>query len=532
MKRATALLLVLVLCIGMLIPGCTASKGKGFVLNLGSEPPQLDPQKTTDTVSMMVLNSVMEGLVRLDKKGGYMPGMAKSWKVSDDGLTYTFTIRDDAKWSNGTPVTAADFEYGIKRALDVNTASEYSYILFDIVGAEEAISSHGSLDNVGVKADGNTLTITLKRPTPYFLGICAFATTLPCNEAFYTKHADKYASEADQMIYNGPWVISSWQHDTEIDLAKNDKYWNKDQIKLKKVTMYMITDTSTAMTMFYNGELDIVAVPGSYLAEVAKKGYKTSTYSDLSTFYLEVNMTDKYTSNANFRKALSCAYDASSFIKGVVKNNSQVPKGLVPSGILCNGKDYRVQAGDLNVYSFDKTKAKAYLATAMTELGIAKASDIKISILCDEGDVTKAYAAAIQEMYVSTLGIKVDIQQMTFQARLQKMTSKDFQVVLAGWGPDYNDPMTYLDMMVTGGTNNHTYYSNATFDNYITSAKNDPNQTSRYNTLVKAEKLLMEDLPLIMIYCRSRDWIAQDNIAGVVRRGIGGDPDLYWATKS
>ncbi len=519
-----ALALILSAC-----PGASKGTAVNFNLNQGNEPPQLDPQISTDTTSFAIINGVFEGLVRFDQEGNLIPGMAEKWDITDGGKVYTFKMRKGAKWSNGDPVTAADFEYGIKRALDPETASEYSYILYDIVGAAEANGGEAGLDQVGVKAEGDKLTITLNTPVPYFGSILAFGTCMPANQKFIESlpEGKVYGADADTMVYNGPWTITSWTHDDKLIMSKNKSYWNAKAIKLDTITNFMVPDSSASISMFYNGDLDIQGVPGNRREEMAGKGYPIFNYSDGSCFYLECNVSDKIVGNLKIRQALSAAIDRDSFVKNVIKDASLPARAFVPPFLPGLKKDFRSEVGDL--ISDDPAKAKELLAEGMKELGISKMP--KIVMLSGDTDVAKDQAAAVQEMWRKNLGIDCTIESMPFKARLQRMTAKDFQVVFAGWGPDYNDPMTFIDIWITNGQNNHTYWSNATYDDLVAKAKVELDPTVRMKAMYDAERLLMAEMPIIPTYFRARDWTQQSNVSGVVRRAVGGDPDLYWTEK-
>ena len=500
-----------------------------YNLNLGTEPPNLDAQIATDTTSGMILAHVQEGLVRYAKDGSIMAGMAEKWTVSPDGKTYTFTMRKNVKWSNGDPVTAADFEFGIKRALDPATASEYAYILFDIANAEKANAGEVGLDQVGVKANGNTLTITLKGPVPYFLSILCFPTAQPLNEKFFKTVGDKYASDADKMLYNGPYFIKEWKHSDKMILAKSTSYWNAKEIKLDTITGYMITDSNTAVTMFYNKELDQIGIPGPRVQEFKDKGYAVQVFTDAAVFYIEMGENNPALKNLNIRKAVNAALDRDSFCKNVLKTSSLPAMAFVSPTIMGLKKTFRDEVPATFYKDNDSAAAKAFLAAGLKELNLTALPPL--NMICDDSDRAKLYAAAVQDMLKKNAGIEVAINPMPFKARLQKMSSRDYDLVMAGWGPDYNDPMTYLDMWVTDGGNNHTGWSNAKYDDLIAKAKAEPAAAKRMGYLVDAEKLLMAELPIAPIYWRFNPWAAQTNVSGIVRRGVGPDPDLYWTVK-
>lgn len=342
--------------------------GGKLTWNLTTEPPELDPQLSTDTVSFQILNSIMEGLYRVGKDGVAIPGMAESYELSTDKKTYTFKIREGVKWSNGDPVTAEDFLYGIQRAIDPETASEYAYILYDIKGAEAINSKKADMGSLGVKVEDGKLVITLNNPVPYFLDITAFGTMLPCNKAFYESVEEgKYASEKELLIYNGPWKITAWDHESKIILEKNETYWNKDEIKIDKIEGLMIGESSTYMNMFYNKELDMTGIPGDKRDEVKDKGYEILNFSDGSSWYFEFNLADPWMGNIKIREALSLAIDRDSFCKNVVKNASIPALGLVPPDMPGISKTFRQEVGDL-ISDLDVEAAKVLLAEGEEEV--------------------------------------------------------------------------------------------------------------------------------------------------------------------
>jgi len=500
-----------------------------YNINFGQEPPSLDQHTTTDTLSGQILSLVMEGLVRYGKDGGFIKGMADKYEVSKDGLTYTFTLRKGITWSNGDPVTAADFVYGIKRAINPDTASEYAYILYDIKNAQEANEGKVGLDQLGVKAEGNKVIFTLKGPVPYFLSILCFPTALPGNEKFITAKGADYASDVENLLFNGPYTITTWKHSDKMILTKNPKYWDAKGRMIDTITGFMISDSGTAITMFLNKELDQVGVPGPRIQELTDKGYPVMDFSDSSVWYLELNVTDPVFKNVKIRKALALSLDRASFVKNVVKNNSMVAMSFVSPYINGAKKYFRDEVPNTYFKDNDPVGAKALLAEGMKELGLSKIPSF--SMICDDTDRAKIIAASIQDMEMKNLGVEFVLEPMPFKARLQKMTSKDFQMVFAGWGADYNDPMTYMDLWITDGGNNHTSYSSAAYDGLIAKAKAEPNPAKRMQYLVDAEKLLMADMPIVPVYYRMQSWVKQTNISGVIRRAVGPDPDLYWAVK-
>ncbi|KKC30322.1 ABC-type dipeptide/oligopeptide/nickel transport system, periplasmic component [Caldanaerobacter subterraneus subsp. pacificus DSM 12653] len=457
-KRLVVLLLSVVLVLGALLAGCssqsktaTTSQGQSeqvLNLNLGEEPPTLDPQKATDEVSITVLNAVLEGLVRYNKDGKIEKGsgLAKDWKISDDGLTYTFYLKD-AKWSDGNPITAYDFEYAWKRALDPKTGSQYAYQLYYIKGAEEYNSGKGSADQVGVKAlDDKTLQVTLKAPAPQFLGLTSFVNYLPLEKSVYEKYGDKVGSDPSTMVFSGPFIIKEWNHEQNIVLEKNPNYWDKDNVKLDKINFGMIKDNNSLVQNYDTGALDSIFIPGDYIDKY-KDSPEFHTYALATVWYLQFNNKDKIFKNANIRKAFTLAVNRELFVKEVMKNGSIPAEAVVPPGIPGYNGDFRSGAGPGYFKDNDVAQAKEYLQKGLQELGLSKLPTIKF--LTGDSDTANKYSVALQQMWNQALGVQVEIQNVAFKVRLDMMERRDYQIVLAGWGADYNDPMTFLDISET-----------------------------------------------------------------------------------
>lgn len=259
------------------------------VLNLyeSSDIPSMDPSKTTDVVSFTTINNTMEGLTRIDKDGKVEPGVAESWEVSEDGLTWTFKLRKDSKWSNGDPVTAKDFEYSWKRTLNPDTASEYGYIMYDIAGAPEA-ADKGS-DGVGVKAvDDYTLEVKLNRKVAYFPELVSFQVFFPQNQKFVESQGDKYGTSADTQVYNGPFTLSTWKVEDQFTMTKNPSYWNKDIVKLDTINTKIVKETSAAVNLYEDGQIDKCIIDSDFVDKY-KDSKEIHNYGQASTFFLQVN---------------------------------------------------------------------------------------------------------------------------------------------------------------------------------------------------------------------------------------------------
>lgn len=488
---------------------------KAITVNIASEPPEMFTVTTTDTTSFSVIRHVIENLVMLDENDQVVPGVAKDWTVSDDGLVYTFNLRDDMKWTNGEPVTANDFVFAWKSLLTPEFAADYAYFGYVFKNGQAYNEGKVGADQLGFKALSDyQLEVTLENPTSYFLSMLAFGVLAPVNEKAYNEYGTAYGTDADKMVYNGPFKMTSWEHESKIVLEKNPDYYDADKIELEKINMVMINDTNAALNAFKTGEVDVIGLSGEQVELLKSENYPVNSYFDGSTFYLEYNTTDAYLSNENLRKAITYAIDKQAFVDSIVKNDSEPSISFTAPAINGYEKKFSEEVGPL-VPIIDVEKAKEYYAKALEELGVDKVS---LTMITDDSDTAIKNAAFVQEQLKVNLGIEIAVESMPFKSRLERMSNKDFSLVFAGWGPDYNDPLTFLDMFETGNGNNHTGYSNPEYDALLNKVRTELDPQTRFGYLMDLEKILMDDLPIGPIYWRSRDYVVSGKIeSGVVR---------------
>ena len=550
MKKSLVLMLAMVLVLSLALSACGPKQGSETpttpdpvqsaepkVLRIADvEPPNLDPQLGTDVVSITMDNALLEGLVRIVNGGEVIEGMAKSWDISEDGMKYTFHLRD-ANWSDGKPVTAHDFEYSFKRLLDPNLASEYAFQGYYILNGE-AYNTGAITDpnEVGVKAlNDKTLEVTLGMPCTYFLSLMGFLSFMPSRQDIVEQHGEGFASEPEKMVYNGPFLLTEWNHDANMVLEKNPGYWNKDAIKLDKVEVTIVVDNQTAVNMYEAGEIDMVGLSRDFIEKYKQAG-TAKYYNDGAHFYFQFNLkgksnkTAKFLGNANFRKALGFAVDRQSFVDSVLKNGSQPAQRFVLP-LLRGLNDTYAKEYPLEFYpaTADAEKAKELLNKALEEIGTTADKIPAIEYLTDDSDVARINAEAIQDMISKNLGVKLDIKQVQFKQRIELTNKMDFDIVFSGWGPDYDDPMTYMDLWVTGGGHNHTHWSNKFYDEAIAFAKSSSDAKARLDRMFEAEKVLMEEAPIVPIFFRRRAYTHQPYVVNVVRNFLGADPDFVFA---
>ena len=486
-----------------------------ITVNIASEPADMNTITTTDTISFTVIRHIIENLVTLDENDKVQPGVAKEWTVSDDGLVYTFKLRDDMKWSNGEKVTANDFVFAWTSLLTPEFAADYAMFGYVFKNGRAYNNGEVGADQLGFKAlDEYTLECTLENPTPYFVDTLAFGVMAPMNEKAYNEFGTAYGTDADKIVTNGAFKMTSWEHESKIVLTKNPDYYNAKNIELETINMVMINDTNAAMNAFKAGEVDVIGVNGDQAKMMRGESYPVYTYDDGSTFYLEFNLTDPTLANQNLRSAITYGIDGQAFVDSIVKNSSKAAVGFVPPAINGLEKKFADEVG-ATLPVFDKAKAVEYLDKAKQELGT---DTIKITMICDDGDTAMKNAAFVQEQLKANLGLEIEVEAMPFKSRLERMSNKDFSLVFAGWGPDYNDPMTFLDLFETGNGNNHTSYSNPAYDELLNKVRTTLDAKERFGYLMDLEKIVTTDLPIAPVYWRSRDYIVSGKIkSGVLR---------------
>ncbi len=543
MKKSLALVLALVLILSVGLTACgskdtatdPAAKGEPKVLRMaGTEPPNLDPQLGTDSVSIEIDNAILEGLIRV-YDNEILPGMAETWDISEDGLTYTFHLRD-AQWSDGTKVTAQDFEYSFLRLLNPITASEYAFQGYYIVNGEEY--NTGKITDptqVGIKAlDEKTLEIKLHSPTKYFLALTGFLSFMPSRKDLVDQYKEAYAADADKAVYNGPFTLKEWQHDASIVLEKNANYWNKEKINLDRVEFTIVNDSKTIINMYEAGDIDLAGLSKDFIEKYEADG-KANFFPTGSEWYFQINVkgkspeVGKFLGNANFRKAIGFAIDRQAFCDAILKNGS-TPAQRYVLPLLMGDKDTFANEYPYEFYpaNADVAKAKEYLDKALTELGTTIDKVPAFELLTDDSDTARTHAEAEQDMLSKNLGIKIEVKQVQFKQRLELMQASDYDICSAGWGPDYNDPMTFMNLWVTGGGHNNINWTNAKYDELIAFSKTSPDSKARAEAMAEAEKILLDEAAIIPFYFRNGAYAMQPYVKNIVRNFIGADPDFVF----
>lgn len=538
MNKQVKIVAATVLSMSALLAACggpNESKGKTTksqqTLNLiqTAEIPSMDTSLATDAISFEVMTNVMEGLYRLDNKDLPIDGMADKYEVSKDGKTYTFHIRDNAKWSNGDTVTAKDFEYSWKKSIDPEHGSEYAYIMYDIKNAEAINTKKVPVDQLGVKAiDDHTLQVKLERPVPYFLSLVTFPTFYPQNEKFVREQGKDYALDANTGVYNGPFTLSEWKHDVNFKLSKNTNYWDKSSVKLKEINYNIAKDIQAGVNLFETGNVDRVNLTSEFVDKY--KGSKDLKQENTpSVFFIRFNEKIKELANPKVRAALSMAFDKESLTSVLLNDGSAPANYIVPKGLTSDeaGKDFRDINGDLVTYNVDE--AKKIWEEAKKEAGF---DTLTLELLNSDTDTAKKTGEFLKgELEKNLPGLTVEIKQQPFAQKLDLESKMDYQMTVAGWGPDYPDPMTFLNMFITGSSYNQMNYSNPKYDKEIKFAQENTTIDKiddRWTALLNAEKILMDDHAIAPIYQRGRAYVEKEYVKGIVKHQFGGDYTYKW----
>ncbi|MGC6770093.1 peptide ABC transporter substrate-binding protein [Enterococcus sp. LJL128] len=513
----------------------SASGEQVFNQVVQQEMPSADLSLATDTISFSALNNVYEGLYRLDENSKPQPaGAAEMAEISDDNLTYTIKLNEDAKWSNGDPVVAADYVYGWQRTVDPKTAAEYAY-LFELVKNGAAVNAgEKDVEELGVKAVSDyELEITLEKPTPYFDYLLAFPSFFPQNQKVVEKNGKDYATSSDMSVYNGPFTLTDFDGpgtDTKWSYTKNEEYWDKDTVKLEKINVDVVKEAPTSLNLFQDGQADDVILNGE-LAQQMASDPEFISQKDGRTVYMELNQreADSPYHNENLRKAISYAIDREALVNQILGDGSVVSQGLVPGELSFSPTDNKDFAEENeNVLTHNEEKAKEYWEKAKKELGI---ETFEMDIVHDDTDSTKKLTEYIQGVLNDTLdGIKVTVTPVPFSVRLDRGNSGNFEAIMGGWGADYADPSSFLDLFVTGNAYNRGRYSNKEYDKLIESSNvtHAADPEARWEDMLKAEKLLMDDMGVIPIYQKSEAHMRKAKVKGVVAHAAGAQYDFKW----
>lgn len=504
----------------------TASGDNVLKVHIETEVQSLDPQIATDGTSFEVIANFTDGLYQMDADGNAVPALAESEEISEDGLTYTFKIREDANWSNGTPVTAQDFVFAWQRAVDPTVASEYSFIVSDVAlikNAAAIVAGEMDKSELGVTAvDDKTLQVELEAPVSYFNSLLYFPTFYPVNEEFFTSCGDTFGTSAETVLSNGAFTMTSYEPAaTSFTLVKNEDYYDAARVQLDGLAYQVIKDNQQALMSYQSGELDIVTVAGDSVEQVSADP-EFSTVNAGYLWYITPNIKEvSALANLNLRKALNCAFDREAVAANVVKDGSKAATFAVPDGLAVgpDGQDFRATATEFE--GTDKAAAAEYYAAACEELGT---DTFEFEMIVDDDETAQNVAAFIQEEIQSTLpGVTITLRVEPKKQRVEDMQDGNFEIALTRWGPDYADPMTYLGMWYTDNANNYGFWSNAEYDKLLddcTTGALAMDAQGRWDALHQAEEIMMAETVIFPVYEKNNAVLTKSNVTGIAHHPV------------
>ena len=496
---------------------------------------KMNPILQTYSNEFSIDRHIFDNLVKLSPEdNSIVPAAAESWEVSEDGLTWTFHLRPGMKWVNSkgevvADVTAKDFVFGWSELLNPDNAAEYyafatvfknAQAYYDFASGVEG-APEVKLEDVGFHAvDDLTLVCELETYLPYFLQYVKFEVMAPVYEPFYKEvGADKFGTSPDTLLYNGAFYMTDWVLENSITVQKNASWWNADAVSLQKIYFVKYTDTNAMINAFQGGELDVTDITGEQRAMLQAEGYQTINYPGGYSYFFWVNVTDTSDMRSlSLRKAISAAIDRQQIIDTVFKNDNKVSTAMTYgiSGVAHESFAEAVveRNGGAGLYaaSADPELAKSFLPAALEELGYTDASQIKVTLMTSEGTQNELLSQVVQEQVRKALGVELGIEVLTITESRARRNALQFDMFMGGWGPDYNDPMTDLELFTTTNGNNHTGYSNPEYDALIESTKTELDAAKREQLFVDAEFILQRDLPIIPVYWRYEDYAASEKL--------------------
>ena len=499
--------------------GETATGGSGGTLNMRNtmEPTSLNTLLATYAYDFTPINAMIECLYRDDENDVPQPAGAETVDISDDKLVYTFHLREDATWSNGDPVVATDYEFAWQQALNPEVASDYAYMLYFIHNAEPYFNGEVEWSEVGVKViDDYTLEVTLDNPLPYATDLFAFPTLAPINQKFYEEvGADKYATDAEYFCCNGMYELTEWSHNSEIVFEKREDYWNAAEVGPDKIVYKIITDSQAGLNSYLSREIDYTDLDsGEVVQQAEAAGFEVGVKPARSSYYLIVNTEDEFMSNQNLRLALAYSIDKQALVDTVYQNDNQPMTSFTPPAIYgaagADGPTFQEalleERGEMYPASGDLEKAQEYLQAALEELGCT-VDELNLSIDCADDSLRRNCATFLQEQWRQNLGIEnIAVNSMQTKQVSANRQSGDYCMSLGGWSPDYNDAINFLDLWVTDGGNNDSFWSNEEYDNLIAQATAEADEEVRQQYLFDAEEILAAEMPIIPLYWQCQNY--------------------------
>ena len=496
----------------------TETSDQSIIFALNSIPESIDPGLTSETYASPILYNAFEGLITYDSDNNIIPGNAESWDVSDDGLVYTFHIREGLKWSDGSDLNANDYVYSWIRVITPEAGSLYAdQMLPYIANAQEYYNGECSAEDVGIKAiDNYTLEVTLLNPTSYFLGLLGMYTYCPVQQATVEANGDQWTLSPETYICNGPFVVTEINFNDSYVMAKNPYYWDAENVKLENLTFKFIADTTTALNSFEAGEVDgIWEVPSDDLPTLRATSDELITVPSFGTTYHLFNCSVAPFDDVNVRKAFNLAIDRTALIESVLGTTDEPAYALVSPGYVVNGVDATDGRG---TYGMSATADVEAAQQALADAGYPNGEGFPtITYYYSTNDTYKKTVEALANMLETNLNITIELKTADWAVFYEDVQNGDYQIAQMGWGGDYLHPMTFLPLFVTDNVNNNAFFSDPTYDELVAVVQNETDDEAALDEIRAAEDELMSQYAMLPLFHRSYNYMMKSNCHGYFR---------------
>lgn len=524
-------LLVAAGVIGLTLSGCTTTgntegseaetngaPNQAIAVSLPAELTTLDTTQTTDKATFTIVQHLFEGLYRFDENSEPVPGLAEGVEISEDGKTYTFTLRDDAKWSNSEAITSADFAYAWKKLVDPATMGPNAYLLDNVVNSKDIRDGNADVETIGLETpDDATFIVQLEQPQPSFLSLISIGWLAPQNQAFVEEKGETYARTSEDLLYSGPFTLTDWQQTgDEWTLVKNDQYYDADVVQLEEIKGSTIKEENTGIQLFESGDLDLQKISGIYVQQYGDNE-ELVTQNDVANFFLDFNKTaNDALANVHVRKAIALAIDKESLVDNVLNDGAKVLNGLIPTGLAANpntGEDFRAYSGDYNLY--DLEAAKEEWEKAQAEIG----ESTTLRLLVTDDDNGQKIGEYLQSQLQENLpGLSISINKQPRASLNQSRANSDYELSVSGWIAGSSDMDMFFILYKTGASFNYGGYVNEEYTALTEDARtvhaNDPDQY--FEDYKAAEEILLEqDAAQVPLYQSASNYLIKSKVKDI-----------------
>lgn len=490
------------------------------------EPPSLDSTQTTDLVSLFVLGHINEGLIRYGRRGKLVPGVAENWEVFPDRIE--FALRADARWEDGSPVTAHDFVFAWRLVVDPAHASQFAAIMHPLKNALAIADGKMSPTELGVRAESDRkLIVELERPCGYCLGMMPHAAFFPVKEAFHRQAGAAYAAQADQLLSNGPFKLTEWVHEASLKFTKNTEYWNAEATHLNEIhAAYITGDNRTRLNLFLDNQIALARLGAETVKEAVDKGQRVRTFLSGGISYIWFNHREGLpTTNRSLRKAIQSVFDADEYVNQVIAIPGYRPtRTLLPSYFDGMEKSFTEEFPPPEI-NHDPEYARAMLVEAKAQMGEIP----RLRLLTVTSTTGVKAAEYVQGKLKQSLGLELLVDQQSFKQYLTKARAGEFDLVLSSWYPDYDDFLTYADLLGSHNPNNRGRYFNDEYDRWLKILTESMDKPTRLKAMAEMQRIVVEEAPVLPNAETGSAYLVHPKLRGVQRRVLGQDPDYTTA---